>query len=128
MKIVFHPPQLGVARQAATLRRLAEEIAPAGCTGELRVLRAFHDTPVRLVLIQSGSGPSSIELPRTWLHEEHAEDELRERVAELFQAVVKAGNQPGPSRRSSADFDLTLFDRMDSPCARGNENKQTKTP
>ena len=90
MKIVFHPPQLGVARQAPALRRLAQEISPAGCSSELRVLRAFYDAPVRLMLFQSGRPPASIELPRTWLHEEHAENELRERVAELFQTAANA--------------------------------------
>ena len=90
MKIVFNPPQLAVARQAATLHRLAQEIAPADCTGQLRVLGAPRDEPLRLVLIQRGRWPSSIELPRTWLHEEHAENELREQVTELFHAAAVA--------------------------------------
>jgi hypothetical protein len=89
MKIIFNPPQLGVARQAATLRSLAQELAPADCTGELRVLHPYRDEPLRLVLIQSGRWPASIELPRTRLYEEHAEYELRERLAELFHAAAK---------------------------------------
>jgi hypothetical protein len=89
MKIVFNPPQLGVARQAATLRRLAQELAPEECTGELRVLHPYREEPLRLVLIQTGHWPASLELPRTWLYEEHAEYEIRERLEELFHSAAK---------------------------------------
>lgn len=89
MKIIFNPPQLEVAPQATTLSRLAQEIAPPDCAGELRVMHPFRDEPLRLVLISSGRWPQSMELPRTWLYEEHAEYELRERLAELFHAAAK---------------------------------------
>ncbi len=89
MKITFNPPQLAVARQAATLQRIADELAPADCSGELRVLHPYRDEPLRLVLIQPGRWPASLELPRTWLYEDHTEYELRERLAELFHAAAK---------------------------------------
>ncbi len=89
MKIIFNPPQLAVARQASTLRRLAEELAPVDCAGELRVLHPFREEPMRMVLIRSGRWPASVELPRTWLYDEHTEYELHERVAELFHAAAK---------------------------------------
>jgi hypothetical protein len=89
MKIVFNPPQLAAARQTATLRRLAHELAPKDCSGELRVLHSYRDESLRLVLIQTGRWPASIELPRTWLYEENAEYELGERLAELFHMATK---------------------------------------
>ena len=89
MKVLFDPPQLGAARQARTVKQLAQEMAPPDCFGELRVLHPTGEEFVRLVVIQAGRWPASIELPRTWLYEEQAEYELRERMAELFHAVAK---------------------------------------
>ncbi len=89
MNIVFNPTQLEVSRHAETLRHLVQEMAPAGCTGELRVLHPYHDEPLRMVLIRAGQWPVSITMPLAALYDEKAEYELRERLAELFHAAAK---------------------------------------
>jgi hypothetical protein len=88
MTIRFNPPQLENARYSETLCRLAEELAPEGFQGELRVLQTFPDEPTRLVLIQTGSWPASIQVPRGWLYSQKPEMEVRERLAELMHTFA----------------------------------------
>ena len=88
MKIRFEPTQLEAAMQAPLLRRLIDEMHPAGMFGEVALVQSFRQEPMRLELRTRSGKPVAVPFDREILYTPARENELRERVQQLFASVA----------------------------------------
>jgi hypothetical protein len=90
MKIRFEPTQLEAAVQAPLLRQLVDEMRPEGMFGEVALIQPYLQEPMRLELRARASKPVAVPFDRQILYTPERENELRDRVRELFASVTRA--------------------------------------
>ena len=90
MKIRFEPTQLEAAIQAPLLCRLVDEMRPEGMLGEVALVQSFVEEAMRLELRPRARKPVAVPFDRQILYTPEREQELRQRVQELFASVRPA--------------------------------------
>jgi hypothetical protein len=90
MRIFFVPIRLAEGQQAQELQHILAELGADKLEGELLVINALRDKPVKLILALRGLPDACLSAPETLHFEQAQEPDIRELLLELFAMAAPA--------------------------------------